>query len=139
MKRKLTGALGALFVGGTLLASMAFATPAQAQIFGDRYRSGSWYTRGDFDRDGIPNHRDRDDDNDGIRDSRDPNDRSTRGRGYYRNGRFYSSGRYYNSVPRRGAYGDRDRDGIRNRWDRDRDGDGRRNRNDDHPRNPRRR
>lgn len=52
---------------------------------------------------------------------------------YYRNGRWYST--YV--APKRGAYGDRDRDGIRNRWDRDRDNDGRRNKKDDHPNNPR--
>ena len=54
---------------------------------------------------------------------------------YYRNGRWYST----YSVPRRGKFGDLDRDGIRNKWDRDRDGDGRRNRRDDHPSNRRRR
>ena len=37
-----------------------------------------------------------------------------------------------------GYYGDRDRDGVRNRADRDRDGDGVRNRNDRRPNNPRR-
>jgi len=53
---------------------------------------------------------------------------------YYRNGRYYST----YSVPRRGKFGDLDRDGIRNKWDRDRDGDGRRNKRDDHPSNRRR-
>ena len=36
------------------------------------------------------------------------------------------------------AYGDRDRDGIRNRADRDRDGDGVRNSQDRRPNDPRR-
>lgn len=36
-------------------------------------------------------------------------------------------------------YGDRDRDGVPNRFDRDRDGDGVRNRNDRHPNNGHRR
>ena len=35
--------------------------------------------------------------------------------------------------------GDRDADGVSNRYDRDRDGDGVRNRNDDRPANPYRR
>jgi hypothetical protein len=54
---------------------------------------------------------------------------------YFRNGRWYSN----SNTPRRGKYGDLDRDGIRNKWDRDRDGDGRRNKRDDHPSNRRRR
>jgi hypothetical protein len=54
---------------------------------------------------------------------------------HYRHGRWYST----YSVPRRGKYGDLDRDGIRNKWDRDRDGDGRRNKRDDHPSNRHRR
>ena len=37
-----------------------------------------------------------------------------------------------------GYYGDRDRDGVRNRADRDRDGDGVRNRDDRRPNDPRR-
>ncbi|MEO6362661.1 MAG: YXWGXW repeat-containing protein [Caldimonas sp.] len=49
-------------------------------------------------------------------------------------------GRYhlYRGAWARGG-GDRDRDGVPNRFDRDRDGDGVRNRNDRHPDNPRRR
>jgi len=43
--------------------------------------------------------------------------------GYYRDGQ-------------RGPRGDRDRDGIPNRYDRDRDGDGQRNRDDRRPDNP---
>lgn len=54
---------------------------------------------------------------------------------YFRNGRYYSNA----NTPRRGKFGDLDRDGIRNKWDRDRDGDGRRNKRDDHPSNRRRR
>lgn len=50
--------------------------------------------------------------------------------------------RYYNGwrrdYPNRGWRGDRDRDGIPNRYDRDRDGDGVPNRFDDRPNNPRR-
>ncbi len=38
-----------------------------------------------------------------------------------------------------GPFGDLDRDGIANRWDRDRDGDGVRNRYDRNPNNPNRR
>jgi hypothetical protein len=53
---------------------------------------------------------------------------------YYRNGRWYAT----QATPRRGKYGDMDRDGVRNKWDRDRDGDGRRNKKDDHPSNRRR-
>ena len=149
MNRKLTGALGALFVGGTLLGSMAFAKPAQADFFHEMrrdhassrsrdydYRSRDYDARRrDYDHDGIPNYRDRDDDNDGIRDSRDRHPYSSRRTSYYR---YYRDGRYY-STPRRGAYGDLDRDGIRNKWDRDRDGDGRRNKRDDHPSDRRRR
>ena len=41
--------------------------------------------------------------------------------------------------PRGPAYGDRDRDGVPNRYDRDRDGDGVPNRNDRRPDNPYRR
>jgi hypothetical protein len=46
--------------------------------------------------------------------------------GYYSNGRYYSnSGGYYqNTTPRRGPYGDYDRDGVPNRYDRDANGDG---------------
>jgi hypothetical protein len=45
----------------------------------------------------------------------------------------YSNGRW-----ERGPNGDRDHDGIDNRYDRDRDGDGVANRFDDHPNNPNR-
>lgn len=75
----------------------------------------------DFDRDGIPNHRDRDDDNDGIIDSRD---------------------RYDWSSPRVRAAPDwrhdLDRDGIADSRDRDIDNDGHINSRDKYPRNPRR-
>lgn len=127
MNRKLTGALGALFVGGTLLGSLALAQPAQADFFREVRRNHN--NRRDSD------HRNRrDSDNDGIPNYRDPHPyRSER---VFRNGRYYYN---YNEVPRRGAYGDLDRDGIRNRWDRDRDGDGRRNKKDDHPSDRRRR
>ena len=58
--------------------------------------------------------------------------------GYYQR---YDDGRRYGGQhwQRRGPYGDRDRDGIRNQQDRDRDGDGVRNRYDRHPDNPNRR
>jgi hypothetical protein len=144
MKRNINGALGALLVGGTLLSGLLLTKPAQADFFSERRHSSSSSRSRDFDRDGVPNYRDRDDDNDGIPDSRDRNDYSTN-RGIFSNGRYnssgryYSGGRYYNSAPRRGAYGDLDRDGIRNRRDRDRDGDGRRNKRDDHPSDRRRR
>ncbi|MGV3719856.1 MAG: hypothetical protein ACO1SX_03010 [Actinomycetota bacterium] len=75
----------------------------------------------DFDRDGIPNHRDRDDDNDGIRDSRDRYDRS------------------HPRARQTGSWrGDLDRDGISDRRDRDVDNDGYRNTNDRYPRDRRR-
>lgn len=55
-------------------------------------------------------------------------------RGYYNNNTPYyssntaynnnSSGYYYNTTPRQGAYGDYDRDGVPNRYDRDANGDG---------------
>jgi Prokaryotic membrane lipoprotein lipid attachment site len=44
----------------------------------------------------------------------------------------------YDNGPYRSGNGDRDRDGIANRYDRDRDGDGVRNRNDARPNNPNR-
>ena len=50
------------------------------------------------------------------------------GTGYYGNG-------YYNGYYGR-PYGDRDRDGVANRFDRDRDGDGVRNGRDVRPNNP---
>ncbi|MCM2296227.1 PXPV repeat protein [Rhodoferax sp.] len=53
----------------------------------------------------------------------------------------FDNGRHYGwqNWQRRGSYGDRDHDGIMNRWDRDRDGDGVRNRYDRLPDNPYRR
>jgi len=53
----------------------------------------------------------------------------------------FDNGRHYGwqNWQRRGPYGDRDHDGIMNRWDRDRDGDGVRNRYDRLPDNPYRR
>jgi hypothetical protein len=50
------------------------------------------------------------------------------GTGYY--GGYYNNGYYY------GRPGDRDRDGVANRYDRDRDGDGVRNGRDPRPNNP---
>lgn len=50
------------------------------------------------------------------------------GAGYY--GGYYNNGYYY------GRPGDRDRDGVPNRYDRDRDGDGVRNSRDTRPNNP---
>jgi hypothetical protein len=41
-------------------------------------------------------------------------------------------------ADRRGPYGDRDRDGVANRYDRDRDGDGVPNHRDAYPNNPNR-
>jgi hypothetical protein len=53
------------------------------------------------------------------------------GSGYYGNSRYYgnnsnyyNSSAYYNRTPRRGPYGDYDRDGVANRYDRDANGDG---------------
>ncbi|WP_296337118.1 hypothetical protein [Reyranella sp.] len=40
-------------------------------------------------------------------------------RGYYINGSYYNA-----NTPRRGPYGDYDRDGVPNRYDRDANGDG---------------
>ena len=52
-------------------------------------------------------------------------------RGYYSNGVYYSNNTAYNNsyytanrTPRRGPYGDYDRDGIPNKYDRDANGDG---------------
>ena len=52
-------------------------------------------------------------------------------RGYYSNGVYYSNSTAYNNsyytanrVPRRGPYGDYDRDGIPNKYDHDANGDG---------------
>jgi len=74
------------------------------------------HDRGDYDRDGIPNWRDRDDDNDRRPDWLDPNDRS-------RIDWRHSGGRW----------GDLDRDGIRNDRDWDIDGDHVSNRRDRFP------
>ncbi|MGV3722869.1 MAG: hypothetical protein ACO1SX_18375 [Actinomycetota bacterium] len=57
--------------------------------------------------------------------------------GYRYGGGRYGSYRY--GASNRGPYGDLDRDGRRNYWDRDKDGDGRRNERDRAPKNPRRR
>ena len=46
--------------------------------------------------------------------------------------------RYAEHRGRGGEYGDRDRDGVPNRYDRDKDGDGVPNRYDSNPNNPRR-
>jgi hypothetical protein len=59
------------------------------------------------------------------------------GRWVLRPGGWYRE-RYAYYDHRRGAYGDRDRDGVPNRYDRDRDNDGVPNRFDDRPNNPRR-
>ncbi|MGV3571350.1 MAG: hypothetical protein ACO1PB_12185 [Ramlibacter sp.] len=57
----------------------------------------------------------------------------------YIGGTYYDGGHdHRRNDGRRGAYGDRDRDGVANRYDRDRDNDGVRNRNDARPNNPRR-
>jgi hypothetical protein len=50
-------------------------------------------------------------------------------------GTGYYGGGYYRGAPYYG-YGDRDRDGVPNRFDRDRDGDGVRNGRDVRPNNP---
>jgi hypothetical protein len=125
MKRALSGLLGALLLGGTLLASVAAPKPAQADFFHRRrvenrrvWNRGTYNRRHDWDRDGIRNRRDRDDDNDGVPDWRDRNDRSRRSHRYYYNGRYYNGWGYYNRQ--------------------DRDGDGYRNSRDDHPDDPRR-
>jgi hypothetical protein len=46
------------------------------------------------------------------------------GRYYNNNSSYYNSSNYYNRTPRRGPYGDYDRDGVPNRYDRDANGDG---------------
>jgi hypothetical protein len=56
------------------------------------------------------------------------------GRWVMRPGGWYRE-RYAYYEPRRGG-GDRDRDGVPNRYDRDRDNDGVPNRYDDRPNNP---
>jgi hypothetical protein len=53
-----------------------------------------------------------------------------------RNGDWVMVGGTWERVHARGPQGDRDRDGIANRYDRDKDGDGIRNRNDPHPNRP---
>jgi hypothetical protein len=46
-------------------------------------------------------------------------------RGYYSNNPAYNNSYYTaNRIPRRGPYGDYDRDGVPNRYDRDANGDG---------------
>lgn len=61
------------------------------------------------------------------------------GRWFFEPGGWYRERYAYNDYPgRRGPYGDRDRDGIPNAYDRDRDGDGVRDRRDEYPNNPRR-
>lgn len=57
------------------------------------------------------------------------------GRWYFRPGRWERE-RYAHWDDRRGPYGDRDRDGVPNRFDRDRDNDGVPNRFDERPNNP---
>jgi hypothetical protein len=135
-----------VLLGAALLAAPAMFGAQQAEarhkkkvvyVAPSSYRSGSTYNRYnngrgyayghnnryDFDRDGVPNYRDRDDDNDGVRDSRDR-----------RLGRGTSWGRHRSTIVEgRERWADRDRDGIPNYRDRDLDGDGRRNGSDDHP------
>lgn len=73
--------------------------------------------QGDMDRDGIPNHRDRDRDGDGVRNrlDRHPNSRRASDRNWNRN--------RSQRVPF-GYSRDRDRDGRPDYRDNDRDGDG---------------
>jgi hypothetical protein len=143
-------------LGGGLL--IAAAQPASAQ---SRYRSRYSY-RQDYDRDGIPNWRDRHPrrfdrvrvrgyrssyrDYGYIGDTGYIRDYGLLGPGYrgydgynYRDygTRGYRYRNYGNGGYTRGR--DEDRDGIPNRVDRDRDGDGIRNRRDRHPDNWRRR
>lgn len=59
------------------------------------------------------------------------------GRWYFERGRWDRE-RYARWDDRRGPRGDRDRDGVPNRFDRDRDNDGVPNRFDDRPNNPNR-
>ena len=51
-------------------------------------------------------------------------------------GSYYGGSPGYYRDGQRGPRGDRDRDGVPNRYDRDRDGDGQRNRDDRRPNNP---
>lgn len=105
--------MGALLGLGLLVADVApaaAAPPPHARAHG--YYRNSPASR-DFDRDGIPDHRDRDIDNDGVLNSRDRDDYSRR---------TWSSRSNYRR--------DFDRDGVRNWRDRDRDNDGVRNRYD---------
>ena len=120
-----------IVVGGLALIATAFIGAPEAAAR-PRDHAPAWgyrYNRADFDGDGIPNHRDRDDDNDGICDSRDSNDRSYRRYRTNRYGSVPTGYRYY------GTRRDRDGDGIRNRNDRDIDGDGIRNGRDRSPYN----
>lgn len=60
--------------------------------------------------------------------------------GRYDDGRRYGGSRnQWRQTRLYGPYGDLDRDGVRNRWDRDVDGDGVRNRYDRFQNNPNRR
>jgi hypothetical protein len=102
----------------------------------DRYEPRYRYYQ-DYDRDGIPNWRDRDIDGDGRRNRYDDHDFRYRPRG---EGRRWRVRRDWDGDGVRNRWDrDRDGDGIRNRRDHDRDGDGIRNRRDRHDRNPRRR
>lgn len=110
MNRKIGGILGALLVGSTVFGGLVLTKPVEA----------------------APRRR-------VIRARPAPYSRyRTNQYPYYRNGRWYST-RSTRSVPRKGQYGDLDRDGVLNKWDRDRDGDGRRNNRDRHPSDRRRR
>ena len=91
----------------------------------------------DMDGDGIADASDRDRDGDGIPNARDsrPNVPDVRIAGRDRDGDGIAN-RDDPDNRRFGPYGDLDRDGIQNRYDRDRDGDGVPNRRDARPNNP---
>lgn len=134
---KKTGRIVTALGAGLVLSAGLFmaAAPAEAQRYRSRYSVSQ-----DFDRDGIPNHRDRDIDGDGRLNRYDSNDYSRSYSSRYRSGSSY---RVRRDWDRDGVRNRRDRDidndGVRNRRDRDKDGDGVRNRRDDHDKNPRRR
>jgi hypothetical protein len=103
MKSLRVAAVSGLIVLGAGIVLVS-AAPAEAQTR-TRARYASTHPLGDFDRDGIRNNRDPDDDNDRIPDRLDRNDFST--------SRTRSSRAY-----------DWDRDGVPNARDRDDDNDG---------------
>jgi len=104
-----------LFAALVATSLMGLGLSAQAQ----------YAPRQDLDRDGIQNQYDKDRDGDGIRNAQDPNPNVKNV--------IVARNHHQQRVNRYGPYGDLDRDGIQNRFDKDRDGDGVRNNRDRRP------